>query len=206
MFSKNCSNHLPRIVLAMLLTSLLMTGVNTTYAFEVHFSRVNADGGLRTNFINCVTQTAEGYIWVGTPNGLHRFDGNRFHQFHIDGPNRIPPLPVDELLSIDNGKQLLIRMGNQIGRFDTEKFIFRASSIPVPASQSPKYAYKLKQDHKGNVFLVIYNMEILVYNPDKNNFEIDPSVINYPKTIKPTSLQGDKAGNIWIGSKSGLGV
>ncbi|QRR00743.1 sensor histidine kinase [Dyadobacter sandarakinus] len=185
---------------------LLITGVTQSLAFEVHFSRVHADGGLRTNFINCVAQTSEGYIWVGTPNGLHRFDGNSFHQFHVTGPNRIPPLPIDEILSIGDGKQLLVRMGNHIGKFDTRTFIFHTATIPAPHSASPKYAYKLTADRQGHVFLIMRGVKILVYNAAKNVFESDPSIISYPENLKPTSLQRDAAGNIWIGSASGMGV
>ncbi|WP_035333768.1 sensor histidine kinase [Dyadobacter crusticola] len=190
----------------LLLSALLFTQGPPALAFEVHFSRVNADGGLRTNFIHCVAQTSDGYMWVGTPNGLHRFDGNSFHQFRVDGPDRIPPLPVDELLSIGNGKQLLIRLGTQIGRFDTERFTFQATSVPAGGPQSSKYAYKLRRDRKGNIFLMIYGEKILVYNHVKNAFEVNPAVIDYPETLKPTALQSDAAGNIWIGSTSGLGV
>ena len=195
----------PRFLRYFLLTALyvalLVPGFTKTFAFEVHFNRVVADNGLNTNFINCVAQTSDGYIWVGTPNGLHRFDGNNFHQFNIDGPNRLPPLPVDEILRIGNGKQLLIRMGSQIGLFDTERFTFQVTTISTPGKQSLKYAFKLKQDGKGNVFLIIYNEKIFVYNVGKNVFEANPAVIDYPATLNPTALH-----NIWIGSKSGVGV
>jgi len=34
--------------------------------------------GLRQSTINVVTQTSDGYIWLGTPSGVVRFDGARF--------------------------------------------------------------------------------------------------------------------------------
>ena len=30
---------------------------------------------------NAITQTTDGYLWIGTPNGLYRFDGIRFTSF-----------------------------------------------------------------------------------------------------------------------------
>ena len=206
MFLRIFSNFSQHFFAVVLHAVIFVSCISSTFAFEVHFNRVSADNGLNTNFVNCVAQTSEGYIWVGTPNGLHRFDGNSFHQFNVDGPNRLPPLPVDDLLRVGSGKQLLIRMGNQIGLFDTERFTFQATLISTPNIQSLKYAFKLKQDGKGNVFLIIYNEKILVYNYAKNVFETNPAIINYPETIKPTTLHIDAAGNIWIGSKSGLGV
>ncbi|KQS30852.1 hypothetical protein [Dyadobacter sp. Leaf189] len=46
----------------------------------------------------------------------------------------------------------------------------------------------------------------MVYNAAENSFETNPGIIQYPATLKPTSLQSDAAGNILIRSKSGLGV
>src|ERR1700688_1381975 len=34
--------------------------------------------GLRQSTINVVTQTSDGYLWLGTPSGVVRFDGARF--------------------------------------------------------------------------------------------------------------------------------
>ena len=42
--------------------------------------------GLPQNFIRAITQTADGFIWIGTMNGLARFDGVRFRGFNRDGP------------------------------------------------------------------------------------------------------------------------
>jgi ligand-binding sensor domain-containing protein len=34
--------------------------------------------GLPQNSVTCITQTRDGYLWIGTSNGLARFDGIRF--------------------------------------------------------------------------------------------------------------------------------
>ncbi|MFL5787442.1 MAG: two-component regulator propeller domain-containing protein, partial [Flavisolibacter sp.] len=42
------------------------------------FCRLSSDDGLSTNNIKCTTQDNKGFIWIGTSNGLQRYDGNRF--------------------------------------------------------------------------------------------------------------------------------
>ena len=32
--------------------------------------------------VNSLAQTADGFLWIGTPTGLFRFDGTRFEPFH----------------------------------------------------------------------------------------------------------------------------
>ncbi|MEI6297680.1 MAG: two-component regulator propeller domain-containing protein [bacterium] len=40
-----------------------------------------AEDGLPQNTVNCIAQTRDGYLWVGTSNGLARIDGVRFVTF-----------------------------------------------------------------------------------------------------------------------------
>jgi len=39
------------------------------------------EDGLPQNKIQAIAQTPDGYLWVGTSEGLARFDGVRFHRF-----------------------------------------------------------------------------------------------------------------------------
>jgi len=56
--------------------------------------------GLPQNFVTAITQTPDGFLWVGTNGGLARFDGLRFRTFVQDGPpalrHSVSQLVVDE--------------------------------------------------------------------------------------------------------------
>ena len=53
--------------------------------------------------ILALAQTQDGYLWLGTSNGLYRFDGISFEQFRpLSGPI-LPPGPVRSLLALPNG-------------------------------------------------------------------------------------------------------
>jgi ligand-binding sensor domain-containing protein len=58
---------------------LLATG-NTVA--EYRFDVWTADSGLPQNSVRAIVQTRDGYIWVGTLDGLARFDGVRFTVFN----------------------------------------------------------------------------------------------------------------------------
>jgi Predicted periplasmic ligand-binding sensor domain len=40
--------------------------------------------GLASNEVNTVAQDEAGYIWIGTANGLQRFDGLRYKSFRAN--------------------------------------------------------------------------------------------------------------------------
>lgn len=48
---------------------------------SIHFTK---DDGLPSNFIRSVTETNDGFIWIGTGDGLSRFDGSQFKNFQYD--------------------------------------------------------------------------------------------------------------------------
>lgn len=47
----------------------------------VLFNRITADDGLATNNVRCFLQDYQGFMWIGTEDGLHRFDGYTFKNY-----------------------------------------------------------------------------------------------------------------------------
>ena len=73
----------------------------------------SSEDGLPQNSVNCLSQTPDGYLWVGTRSGgLARFDGTRFVIFN---PQTTPELKDVEFetLSVDSRGTLWITAGNE---------------------------------------------------------------------------------------------
>src|ERR1051326_7192237 len=59
--------------------------------------------GLPQNRIACLKQTRDGYLWIGTWNGLVRFDGVRFTVFnHLNTPE-LKNAPINALAEEEDG-------------------------------------------------------------------------------------------------------
>ena len=97
-----------RVGLFFLLTALLVLTVRAqqTSEYEVHpdytIRQWTVLDGLPSNTINALTQTSDGYLWLGTNEGLVRFDGYQFTVFNAapvrpsktvkySGPSRMRP-------------------------------------------------------------------------------------------------------------------
>lgn len=86
----------------------------------------NTADGLRQSSVIALTQTRDGYLWLGTLNGLARFDGNSFTTFNV---NNTPGLPGNKIIFLyedrqtnfwalsDNGTLCLIKNGG-LKKFD----------------------------------------------------------------------------------------
>jgi ligand-binding sensor domain-containing protein len=53
--------------------------------------------------INALAQTADGYLWLGTHDGLYRFDGIVFERYHPQSGGPFPAQSVTSLLALPNG-------------------------------------------------------------------------------------------------------
>jgi signal transduction histidine kinase/ligand-binding sensor domain-containing protein len=91
------------------------------------------DQGLPQNFIRSIAQTRDGFLWVGTMDGLARFDGVRFRSFGRQGPPELDQNIAG--LAPDGQYGLWIAAATQLlhyhdGRFDSIPFA-GAAHYPV---------------------------------------------------------------------------
>ena len=71
-----------------ILLTLIFAVVNTwsAWALDFCFRHLNTSNGLPNQQVEAIVQDADGYIWIGTRNGLAKFDGyNVQTYYHQEG-------------------------------------------------------------------------------------------------------------------------
>jgi len=81
----NFLNHKKRMKLRLLLAVCVFFTALTTARAQYQIESWTTDKGLPQNTVHSVVQTADGYLWLATLDGLVRFDGVKFRIF-----NKIP--------------------------------------------------------------------------------------------------------------------
>ncbi len=79
------------------------------------FRVLSMEDGLSSSKIECILQDEIGFIWIGTRDGLNRFDGREFKIFR---PPAIDSYPVLEMIRASDGKFLIAAGGRGIWSFD----------------------------------------------------------------------------------------
>ncbi|HVZ60918.1 MAG TPA: two-component regulator propeller domain-containing protein, partial [Terriglobales bacterium] len=103
------------------------------------------EDGLPHNSIRAITQTREGYLWVGSDEGLARFDGIRFVSFGLrDG---LHSGAVRALLEDRDGALWVGTMGGGLARFKDGRF----STITTPEGLPSDSITALAEDVTGRV-------------------------------------------------------
>ena len=75
-------------------------------AAQYRFDQWTADNGLPQNSVTAIAQTADGYLWLTTNDGLVRFDGVRFTVFNKGNSPNLPNNLLKKMLA--NGNELWI--------------------------------------------------------------------------------------------------
>ena len=93
---------------------------------RARFDRYNLEQGLSQSVAECVLQDSRGFLWVGTEDGLNRFDGYGFKIYRHD-PDDPHSLGTNTILSLYEDRSGMLWIGTYLGgldRFDpaTERF------------------------------------------------------------------------------------
>ena len=76
-----------------------------------------SDQGLPQDRVRALAQTSDGYLWVGTDDGVARFDGMRFVSFGL--PEGLPSGPVRTLFGDSRGTLWIGSVGEGLIRWQT---------------------------------------------------------------------------------------
>jgi diguanylate cyclase (GGDEF)-like protein/PAS domain S-box-containing protein len=104
------------------------------------FEPLAGDLQLAQNTVNALLQDSNGFLWIGTQGGLHRFDGRQLllYQHRPDDPASLPDSFISALAEDDAGglwvggsSSLLARIDLASGEVATDSVLFDAIQPPV---------------------------------------------------------------------------
>ncbi len=157
------------------------------------------------NHVQAVAQDSFGFLWFGTQNGLHRWDGYQFKTYINDAkdPNSIASNYIESIYVAKDGTLWLGTYGNGLDRFDyrTETFTHYQSSKNKNSISNNKIM-QILEDSEGYLWIATeYGLNR--FDRDK---EIFKQFLHNPND--PTSLSNnlvrviflDSRGTLWFGT------
>jgi len=195
----------------MLAWMLVTTTSQLALAQNVNFERITVDDGLAQNNINCLLQDKQGFLWIGTNGGLHKYDGLRFDVFQRDASDStsITGNIIHDVLE-DTAGNLWIATQNGLSYYDKEleRFYNYLHDDADPTSLSHNYITSLALCENGILWVGTLGGGINKLKPGSNKFI---KVLNIPgdttsmSSNNITSIEIDRFGLLWAGT-SDFGV
>jgi ligand-binding sensor domain-containing protein/serine phosphatase RsbU (regulator of sigma subunit) len=175
---------------------------------SIHFKQYTTIGnGLSQSVIISSYQDSLGYLWLGTQNGLNRFDGYNFKVYlhSLSDTNSISNNWIFSIVE-DKNQNLWIGTKNGLNIYSRKTDNFKKFAFSKNNNQSIRpIVYGLGKTHSGNI-LINTLKALYIVNPITNDYEEIKIDILSDNSIHDFQLPviEDKAGNIWMGTDAGL--
>ncbi|UBM58798.1 response regulator [Marinilongibacter aquaticus] len=131
------------------------------------FSKIE---NLPNQWINTIAQDSLGFVWIGTEDGLCRFDGNNIKvvRHSIEERNSLAANAVYDIFALKDKELLIGTQGGGISRFNLFKREFRTLN-KYPGGK----IFYAKEFHELNAgtYVVLYDEGILLFNTNTDTFK-----------------------------------
>ncbi len=173
------------------ITSMLSLLLAISVSFgQYYFKQYQVDDGLRHNAVTAIIQDSKGLMWIGTRDGINRFDGYTFKtcEYKKNKFGRIGNNLINALAEDSNG-MIWAGTGKGLFKYDPYKELFFEIDV------APKeYTSNLIIDKKNNLWCLV-NFELCKYTAAENRFE--------HLKIKASCISLDADMNLWMGDDDG---
>lgn len=164
------------------------------------FMHLDKEDGLANNSVNAIFQDSYGYLWVGTWNGLSKFDGYTFENYVSDETSN--SLPGNWIITLfeDSDSTLWVGTNGGVAYYDRTKNAFAQIEGAEYNGITSFYESPSKQ-----LWCTVIN-GILIFDIASKSFvkKLDASVNPAFQNIQHAVY--DKKGNVWVGTQQGVVV
>lgn len=202
---------LPRhLVIFLLITMLLLSNLQKGYSQEsVKFTRKTSRDGLSQSFIRNIIKDHHGFIWIGTADGLNKYDGYTFKIYRNHSKIK-GSLSSNNIMTTYVDKKGVLYVGTDNGAlnvYDDKQDTFTIYKYN-PSTSSNRITC-LFEDHKGVFYVGTEGGGLYAFDRKTKKFKL----LYHYNTIKNhlispviRALNEDKEGNLWVGTEHGITV
>ena len=172
----------------------------------LYFEKLTTQQGLSHNKVNCILQDKRGFVWIGTEDGLNRFDGKNMVRFR-HRPNDTTTLSGNMITDLHEDREGILWIATADGGLSRYDYRLaphlqfrqyrhdpsRPSSIPINIINA------VLEDSSGHLWLATSGHSVMRFHKASGSFTIIPT--RGTKTV--TDICFDREGKIWAGRQGG---
>lgn len=173
------------------------------------FRYLSVKDGLSSSKTTCILQDYKGFMWIGTFEGLNRYDGNKIIIYNLGEVDSLN-YSRNTILTLveDHNKNLLIGTTNGIMLYNRD--LNRLQQIDL--NKTPGWGTEIQsvmgiiEDSVGNLWLATFT-GLKYYNRKNNiitNYTYDPADSNSIASDVLKFIYVDKRKRFWVGTEKGL--
>jgi len=172
------------------------------FSQDKSFKSFSYEDGISNNYVETFFEDSRGFIWIGTRDGLNRYDGHSFKKINLPSPSgEYNSGKPDLILSIneDNNNNLWIGTGACV-----HKYNYINNKFTTYSSNADKKEYEIDNIYEdilitNNLILFATRAGLKQYDSKLDSL-IDFVLFNDISPIYISSLEEDENKNIWVGT------
>lgn len=176
---------------------------------DIRIERLTMAQGLSQGSIFAILQDHKGFVWVGTQDGLNKYDGNGFQVFRHD-PQDSTSLSNNWISALyeDRSQTIWVGTGNGLNRLDRgrERFIRYLYDPKNPQGLSWRNVTSIYEDRFGTLW-VGAGKGLNRLDRSTGTFRHYFNDPNNPNSLSDNRVRvicEDRYGDLWIGTANGL--
>ncbi|MCI0601897.1 protein kinase [bacterium] len=154
------------------------------------------EDGLPQSGVTAIVQTRDGYLWLGTEEGVVRFDGVRFTVFDQNNTPEIRNNWIRSLYEDREGNLWVGTIGGGLSRMKDGKW----SSFTTKEGLSSDVVNEVVQDRKGDLWVTTERGLNQLHNGKWRTYTTKDGLPD----DSTRSVYEDRAGDLWVGTNHGL--
>lgn len=177
---------------------------------SLHFTHLTIADGISQNTVRSIIQDSQGFLWIGTSDGLNRYDGYNFKIYRqdVDDPSTISNNHIEALYEDSDGELWIGTYGGGLNRFDREheRFLHYRHDPTNLNSLSNDRVMALHEDSQGFLWIGTSGGGLNRLDRKKENFiryQHNPSNPDSLGNDKVRVLHEDSKGSLWVGTNGG---
>ena len=170
---------------------------------NINFQSITIDDGLSQSLAEYIYQDSSGYIWIGTNDGLNRYNGNEFKVYKNikNDDNTISNNMISSLVE-DSNRNLWIGTDGGLNKMNLDTGnITRYLVSEEDKKHSNTVVDELLIDSKGRLWVCTIN-GLNLY--DSKNDTFIKVATDYLENKGLQDITEDDKGNIWVSTRDGL--
>ncbi|QHT71704.1 hypothetical protein GXP67_36085 [Rhodocytophaga rosea] len=178
--------------------------VNLPANRDVSFEHLSVKQGLSNNTVLCIRQDQEGFIWMGTRDGLNKYDGYTFTIYKpdpLDPKNTLGHNWVNNILEDRQGRLWVTTHGGGLHRMDKRSGKLTSYRIDPTKINDRNVCRSIFEDRHGFLWIASHG-GLNQLDPNSGKF----SLYNSPadETLGLFAVCEDQYGRLWVGGRKGL--
>ncbi|WP_195429843.1 sensor histidine kinase [Clostridium sp. D46t1_190503_E9] len=201
------------ILIITLISNLIPIKVSADILTREQFESLSIDEGLSNEYVTTIFQDSMGYMWIGTVDGLNRYDGEfiKIYNCSYEEVNTLSSTYITDIeedkygniwIATDHGLDFLIKDKDTIVRMkDLPEDKYNLGKLKITSL--------LKSSYNDNVMWVGTEYGLMKIDLENNSikaFYHDENGESFLTNSSITCLTEGEDGAVWVGTKYGINV